>query len=109
MNETRTILVTHSNGKRKLIEGIPENAKVTFGPVQPGKQGYNPGNCLRIYTSQNAQLGVFLDVADFRDLRLVVKEQVVRKTAKSGAEIGPNGQFTEDQLEVSYEWEEVEI
>lgn len=108
MEETRSILITHVNGKRKLVEGVPANAKVTYGPVQPGKNSYS-NNCLRIYTSQSAQLGVFLDVADFRDLSLTVKEQVVKRVAKSDAVLGPNGQYAEDQLEVTYEWEEVEI
>lgn len=109
MEDTRSILITHTNGKRKLVEGVPANAKVTFGAVQPGKNQYGAGNCLRIYTSQSAQLGVFLDVADFRDLSLTVKEQVAHRTVREGTTIGPNGQYAESEIETTYEWEEVQI
>ena len=71
---TRAILVETRDGSKK-VEGIPANAKITYGPVQPGKDSYHSGNCLRIYTTTNNQLAVFVNVVSFRDLSLRVWEQ----------------------------------
>lgn len=78
---TRTLYVKCVDGER-IIEGIPADAKVTFGKVQPGQ---NPGGfhnhdsyCLRIYTSRENQLAVFTGVISFRDSTLNVKKRVAK-------------------------------
>jgi len=101
---SRSIFVRTIDGD-KIVEGVPANAKITFGPVQPGKQDYGSRNCLRIYTTANNQLAVFLGVTEFRDLSLVVKGKKVRETQKRKAEVGPNGEFVETSTDESYTWE----
>lgn len=108
--QTRSIFIQQRGQSALIVDDIPANAKITFGPVQPGKQGYGgEGNALRIYTTAGNQLGVFLDVVSFRDLSLKVKQRKVTKKLKSNAEIGPNGKVSEDSYEETYEWNTVEL
>lgn len=101
----RSILVKTTDGD-KIVEGVPANAKITFGPVQPGKQEYGGGkNCLRIYTTANNQLAVFVGVYEFRDLALVVKGRKVKQRAQRKSECGPNGETVETETEETYTWE----
>lgn len=88
------------------MSNIPATAKITFGPVNPGKQSYGDHNALRIYTAGNNQLGVFTGCQWFRDLSLDVKTQKrVEKQARD-AEHGPNGSKVATQTEETYEWVE---
>lgn len=83
-DETRSLLVKLQDGTQKKIHGIPAAAKVTFGRVQPGEDRFGRGGyALRIYTTQNNQLAVFTDVAEFRDLSLSVETRVVETKGKS--------------------------
>ncbi|TDZ42200.1 hypothetical protein [Mycobacteroides franklinii] len=76
--DTRTILVILKGGKRRQVSNIPANAKITYGPVSPGGNwNGNQQNALRIYTSQQNQLAVFVGVEEFRDLSLTIQEQKV--------------------------------
>lgn len=101
---TRSILVNTTDGE-KIIEGVPHNAKITFGPIQPGKQDYGSKNCLRIYTTANNQLAVFVGVSWFRDMSLVVRAKKVKEKQKRSAEFGPNGTTVETETEETYTWE----
>lgn len=102
---SRSILVKTRDGD-KIVEGVPANAKITFGPVQPGKQEYGGGgNCLRIYTTANNQLAVFTGVQEFRDLSLVVKGKKVKEIQKRRAESGPNGETVQTETDEMYSWE----
>lgn len=107
---TREILVILNGGKRRRVSGIPVNAKITYGPVAPGTRdfGGGGGNALRIYTTQNNQLAVFVGVQEFRDLSLTVQEQKVTKRAKSAAERGADGASETSEFEETYEWESVQ-
>lgn len=103
MSDPRTILVVLNNNTRRLVSDIPADAKVTFGPVSPGKGGgYGGDNALRIYTSQQNQLAVFVGVKEFRDLALTVKEQQVKRKSKSVS----GSKHQEHSEEVSLEWED---
>src|SRR5690606_27107726 len=74
----RSIKVFMSDGTVKVVKGIPGDAKITFGRVNPSDQRWNGNDyCLRIYTSRENQLAVFTGVAEFRDLALTVERQVV--------------------------------
>ena len=103
--KTREILIEGRDGKR-IVGGIPANAKITYGPVQPGKAGYGSDNALRIYTSANNQLAVFLNVISFRDLSLTVKVEKVTKNGESSSEHGPKGSKSESRSETSVVWED---
>lgn len=100
----RTILVKTRDGD-KLVEGVPASAKITFGPVQPGKDAYGRENCLRIYTTANNQLAVFVGVTEFRDMSLQVKAKKVKEKQNRKAEFGPNGEAVETETETSWSWE----
>lgn len=104
---TRSIRVTTRTEGVKIIEGIPANAKITFGAVQPGSKGYdNSGNCLRIYTTTNNQLAVFVGVTEFRDMALTVKSRRVVEKQKRKSDSGPQGTSVETETEEIYGWEE---
>lgn len=105
---TRSILV-HTQTDTLIVENVPASAKVTFGKLQPGKDGgYDRSNALRIYTSANNQLAVFTNVLDFRDLSLTVKARKVKSKVSRKAEVGPNGKTVEATDEEEYEFETVD-
>lgn len=107
--KTRSILV-QTGGGRLIVDNIPANAKVTYGPVSPGKpSGYGEGNALRIYTTAGNQLAVFKNVEYFRDLSLNVREEKVTKTVREDAERGPDGEYRKSDYESTREWVEVEV
>lgn len=106
---TRTILVYLNGGKKVRVGNIPSNAKVTYGPVAPGTRDYGGGgNALRIYTSQNNQLAVFVGVASFRDESLTVQTQKESRVASEESETGPKGAKSKRESEVTFEWENEE-
>lgn len=78
---TRTLLVTVQGG-RKAYEAeqfkitIPADAKVTFAGTNPSHPAGSVAT-LRIYESANAQLAVFTNVVEFRDLALPLERLVV--------------------------------
>ena len=104
---TRSILVIRRSDEPIIVGRIPTNAKITYGPVQPGKESYGGGNALRIYTSASNQLAVFLDVESFRDLSLTVQERKTTTASEGETVIGPDGKKTKSAGEVTYEWVEV--
>lgn len=105
--KTREILVVLAGGKRRLVKGIPSTAKITFGPVQPGTRDYGSGgNALRIYTTQNNQLAVFVGVQEFRDLSLEVLEEKVTRKGHEESEAGPKGSKRSGVHEELIEWEQ---
>ena len=103
--KTGSILIEGRDGRR-IVEGIPTNAKITYGPVQPGGKGYGQENALRIYTSQNNQLAVFLSVVSFRDLSLTVKVEKVQTEKSRLSERGAKGAKSEAHVKSTVEWEE---
>lgn len=106
--KTRTIEVTLTGGRKVRVGDIPATAKITYGPVSPGTQRPygESGNCLRIYTSQQNQLAVFINVQEFRDLSLTVERQTTRKLTAEQSENGPKGRKRTAVEEVELEWEE---
>lgn len=74
---TRAILIETRQGSKR-VEGIPANAKITYGPVNPGGKYHDGTNVLRIYNNVSNQLAVFTGVIEFRDLslRMLEKETV---------------------------------
>lgn len=105
---TREILVLLRGGRRRKVTGIPANAKITYGPVSPGRQDFsgNGGNALRIYTTTNNQLAVFLNVEEFRDLSLNIFEEKVIAKGSEESERGPKGSRRKSEVEETVEWEE---
>lgn len=103
---TREILVVLRGGVRRKVSGIPANAKITYGPVSPGARDYSGSNALRIYTTTNNQLAVFVNVEEFRDLSLTVQEQRVERKENNESSRGPEGRRQAVEVEETYEWEQ---
>lgn len=104
---TRAILIKLGTGREKIISGIPHNAKITYGPVNPGSKSYTETYALRIYTTANNQLAVYVGVSEFRDLSLTEKVKRVHRSESAGSEDGPKGKRATATRNESYEWEEV--
>jgi len=111
--KTRSILIELQDGGATIVEDIPANAKITFGPLAPGTRDYGPSRdcALRIYTSQSNQLAVFRHVASFRDLSLSVRVREVERKTEVAEVVSPEvyqRQATVDQsgkfVPVKLEW-----
>jgi hypothetical protein len=108
--QTRRILVNRRGQEPLIVEGIPATAKITFAKVNPADKGYGDNlMALRIYTSANNQLAVFLNVTDFRDLSLKVKERKTKTELNENAERGPDGEYRKSDYVKTTEWTEVEF
>jgi hypothetical protein len=108
--QTRRILVNRMGQEPLIVEGIPATAKITFAKANPAEKGYgNNPMALRIYTSANNQLAVFLNVTDFRDLSLKVQERVTKSELNEEAERGPDGEYKKSDYHKTVEWKEVEF
>ena len=90
----RTVLVVFNDGTTRTVGNIPATAKITFGPLTPGK-GYDNPTSLRIYTAANNQLAVFVGVREFRDLSLEVQTEYVDVHEQQLVKDGPDGRRTE--------------
>lgn len=102
----RSIIVDTNEGAI-LVEGIPDDAKITYGPMTPGSKSYQ-GNerTLRIYTSNTNQLAVFVGVSAFRDLSLTVKKRKVTSESSSKQIEGPDGRLHDVTSATAWEWVE---
>jgi hypothetical protein len=106
---SRTLIVETREGRRR-VSGIPDDAKVTFGPIQPGKGGPvyvgdAAGNALRIYTSASNQLAVFVGVVSFRDESLSVEREVTETAREATSSHGPSGSYADERVEIETRWE----
>jgi hypothetical protein len=93
---------------------IPDDWKVTYGPVMPGTQtrvrarnanqrlnaGINVqgGLTLRIYETDTKQRMIFHDVISFRDLSIPVMERIER------ADFDEDAESWSGQIQERYEW-----
>lgn len=101
----RSILIEKTNGTRIIVGNVPTDAKITFGPVQPGSKDFSRSeNALRIYKAANNQMGVWLQVASFRDLSLTVKTETVVTEETAKAETSSHGRKSTTKQRQSREW-----
>lgn len=103
---SRSVIVETNEGP-VLVEGIPDDAKITYGPMTPGSKSYQ-GNerTLRIYTSNTNQLAVFVGVSAFRDLSLTIKKRKITSRGGTHSVVGPDG--TSHNVTSASTWEWVE-
>ncbi len=75
-DETTYLLVMKDSTKRKVK--VPTKWRVTFGAMFPGSKGAPPGGgvALRFYDGTQ-QKACFNDVESFRDMNIVLEEEVV--------------------------------
>lgn len=72
--ETKSLYIKMYDGRDVIVDDIPADAKITFGPLVPGsRQEQRP--VLRIYQSEKVQLACFQNVQEFRELSLSVKRR----------------------------------
>lgn len=103
---SRSVLVDTLEGP-VIVEGIPDDAKITFGPMTPGsKSSYGYEKTLRIYTSTTNQLAVFVGVTSFRDLSLTIKKRKVTNEGETVQVQGPDGRYSNVVQNQTWEWVE---
>lgn len=101
-NKTKTYLIECKDKKSQRIT-IPEDWKVTFGPLNPGTRGEHK-LALRIYENKEKQRACFVNVLSFRDLEIPVEEKTVSAQRKT-ATMNDNGTLKDFIVEqVVEEW-----
>lgn len=82
-NRTYEIITTD----RRFRISIPEDWKVTFGPLAIAAKGAGYGQAnpiaLRVYESDTKQRGVFINVISFRDMSMTTKVAAVRQKGEA--------------------------
>lgn len=88
---TKTYILDCKGGKQRRID-IPEDWKVTFGPISPGSRGEHGGAlALRFYEGKDKQRAIFTDVLSFRDASIPVLEKVTKTQSKRHTKNTPEG------------------
>lgn len=81
--EKKTYLVEKRSGERVKIT-VPEDWKVTFGPIAVGGRSGNSGSlALRFYESDTKQRAIFTGVESFRDLSIPVEIEEVTESGET--------------------------
>lgn len=76
--ETTTYIVEMRDGSRKKIT-VPKSWRVTFGLFAPGSARNVGKSALRFYEgSKENQRAVFQDVEAFRDMSIVLEEEITK-------------------------------
>lgn len=90
---TRTYLVEQRGNVQRRVT-VPEDWKVTFGPLAPGSKHMNGQEklCLRMYETKEKQRAVFTDVVSFRDLSIPVEVRKVHKQEQRAKRMTPDGE-----------------
>ena len=87
----KTYILTMRDGCTKKVT-VPEEWKVTFGPLFPGSRGESGGRVgIRFYEGKEKQRAVFVDVVEFRDESIPILEKVSRTQAKRMRKDTPDG------------------
>jgi hypothetical protein len=101
----KTYLIERS-GETIQID-IPEDWKVTYGPVTPGSKGsYGGDYALRIYETDTKQRAIFTQVKAFRDLAIPVRRLVRSTEGESSWSEDENSSSTSSKVQVHEEWKE---
>lgn len=101
MSEKRIYEIVSASGRQRIE--IPDDWKVTYGPVSPGKASYG-GNALRLYESETKQRAIFTDVISFRDLSIPVKVLAIREKGKEKWESDERGRKRSSSVEIERAW-----
>ena len=88
-----TYLVEFTDGSRKKIT-VPDTWKVTFGPVVKSLRSTTSATnieyrdkipvALRFYESETKQRAIFTNVKSFRDMSILIEEEVITTKDKIG-------------------------
>lgn len=79
-----TYLLQMQDGTQKKVT-VPEDWKVTFGPLTPGGKGEpsHGAKALRFWTGKDKQRAVFTNVESFRDMSIPIEEKVVKSQSET--------------------------
>jgi hypothetical protein len=103
--KTRTYEIDRKGGEKIRIT-IPEDWKVTYGPViGEARAGGDSGNVLRIYETKEKQRALFTRVEAFRDLTIPCQKQVRKVTEDAEAISGPKGSKAKSETAVEFDWQ----
>jgi hypothetical protein len=82
----KSYLVVTKDGELRVT--VPENWKVTYGPIAPGTRGWNgvQNLAIRFYESAEKQRAIFTDVISFRDLSIKVEKKKATRIRREGAD-----------------------
>lgn len=98
-NAVRTYEIQTTLGLIRM--DIPEDWKVTYGPVSPGNKGtYGEGNALRVYESETKQRAIFVGVTAFRDLSIPVKRLLVKRKGEDNWSTDSTGNSSRNSKEI---------
>lgn len=100
----RTYEIVTSDSKLRIE--IPEEWKITFGPVSIGAKGSygNSPLALRVYESDTKQRAIFTNVLSFRDLSIPVKRQMIKRSGSDAWETDNNGSKSNSQDVIERSW-----
>ena len=88
--ETKTYILELKGNRQRKIE-IPEDWKVTFGPICPGSRSGNEQMALRFYEGKDKQRAIFTDVQSFRDASIPILEKFTKTQSKRHTKQTPEG------------------
>ena len=82
---------------------VPEEWKVTYGPIQPGSREYGGGNYVRFYESDKQQRAVFANVLEFVEDSIKIERKV--KTHKESSSSRKSKGRSEAEAVYEESWE----
>lgn len=90
-------------GREKYRVTVPDDWKVTFGPVAPGARGY-ADLALRFWEAENKQRAIFRNVDSFRDLSIPYSRQLTSKSGESSWSEDDSGYEMSEHVNIETEW-----
>lgn len=102
----KTYLIDTNQGSLQI--DIPENWKVTYGPVSPGAKGYGNDLALRIYESDTKQRAIFTGVRSFRDMSIPVRRKITTESGVASWDIDENSSIENKNVSRQSTWVEAD-
>lgn len=94
-------------GREQMQIDIPDDWKVTYGPVTPGAKSYGGAEyALRIYETESKQRAIFTNVKSFRDLSIPVRRLVTSVEGSRSWSEDENRTLDNVEINRSSEWVE---
>jgi hypothetical protein len=100
--EVRTYEIVSAEGRFRM--DIPEDWKVTYGPVSPGGKYGGGSNALRVYESDTKQRAIFIDVTSFRDLSIPVQRLLIKEEGSETWAVDRNSRRRSSTTNIQRKW-----
>jgi hypothetical protein len=106
VSDVRTYEIETASGKLRI--DIPEDWKVTYGPISIGAKSYDGGHlALRVYESDTKQRAIFTNVKSFRDLSIPVKREVVKRSGSDTWVVNDDSSRSSQESITERSWQEL--